>query len=171
MLTETSLEYKYITKWQYPRFYMGASFTDYFLAYSRNRDSKIMENVNFDAIVKALESANGEDIGYYYPEDTEQVFLQRSNHFGVGWVDIILIHESETNLLSIADDLLRSLAEYPCLDDTELSRRESESCQELWEDIPLREKIEHCQRNGISVFSARLSEYPSEVYDTLSADM
>lgn len=161
------MEYEYLKRWTRPDYYMGETPYDYYVAYGSHRDSDILTLSNFDCILKAL---GGED-GYLQGEEyIETVRIQRSRHFLVGWLDIILVHESAVDKLDIAEELLASIAEYPALDDEDLSSREWEYAQEVWECIRLSEKIEHCQRSDISIFAARSDDFPSECLESLAVD-
>ena len=83
---------------------------------SRTRDTGPLEESNFAA---ALERLGGES-------DTVQV--HRFGHWGPGWFEIIVVHPSRE---SEAEEIEKSLENYPSLDEDDMSRRESE---EAWED-------------------------------------
>lgn len=83
---------------------------------SRTRDTGPIEESNFAA---ALERLGGKS-------DTVQV--HRFGHWGPGWFEIIVVHPSRE---SEAEEIEKSLENYPVLDEDDMSRRETE---EAWED-------------------------------------
>ena len=129
---------------------------DWFLApVSRTRDSGALSESNFEA---ALEYLGGE---------SDSVEVHRFGHWGPGWFEIILVHptaESKPGVrfVDLADELARSLADYPCLDEEDFSRREWEEASEAWMNLGLGDRMDLCRDNGVSVFSARRDYLPSE---------
>lgn len=86
---------------------------------SRTHDTGPIEESNFAA---ALERLGGES-------DTVQV--HSFNHWGPGWFEIIVVHPSRE---SEAEEIEKSLENYPVLDEEDLFRREMEAAGEDWEN-------------------------------------
>jgi hypothetical protein len=59
--------------------------------------------------------------------------VHRFGHWGPGWFELFLIHESDTDCLAAAGDIEASLADYPVLDDDLHSELEREAQAEAWE--------------------------------------
>ena len=89
-------------------------------AVSQNRDSKPLEQSNFAA---ALFLLGGE---------SDTVEVHRFGHWGPGWFEIILIDPAATDKIAIAQEIEAGLADYPVLDEEDLSRREHEEASQIW---------------------------------------
>jgi hypothetical protein len=114
-------QFKHLEKWVHPQYYMGENYPEYYIVYSRNRDSDILEESNFHSITEELKDHEG--------------FISPSfNHWLCGWCEIIMMHESDHEGLIKADQLLENLSDYPILDDEDYSERELDSRIESWEN-------------------------------------
>ena len=85
---------------------------------SAKAETQCLERANFQAMIKAL---GGE---------SETVIINRSGHWAVGWVESILIHESDLKALKVANEIMESFQDYPIIDvDTlfEVDQEELES--------------------------------------------
>ena len=110
-------------KWSRTENYIGESYFDYYVLLSRNRDSGLVEESNFQSALKML---NGES-------DTVKVI--RASHWAVGWIEVILIHESDTKSVDKGNEIEESLESYPILDEDDFYERESERRDEILEEI------------------------------------
>jgi len=142
---------KTIQKWTLPSHYAGASWPDYYVFLGRSRDSDALERANFDAGLKAI---GGEKVS----EDKEDpndpgsalslVRIVRENHWAVGWVEWIAIHESATEQLQIADDIKTSLEDYPVVSEELWSEYEQTEADETWRDCYRpKERIEYIRKH------------------------
>jgi hypothetical protein len=142
---------KHLKRWSMPRYYFGAQWPEYYSAgVGRSRDSDCLEQSNFAVMLTAL---GGE---------TETVIVFRENHWAVGWVEWIAIHELDAKALAIADAQCERLANYPVLDEDDWSRREYEEQCETWANAGLQGRIDYCRRADVSIFAARRSELPED---------
>lgn len=132
-----------------------------YVIYSRNRDSSILENVNFDGILSDL---GGEG---------EHVEVVRHRHWACGWIEYLVVSkEAPTSLLDQCVDIVKGLADYPIYSDDAYSEAQYEAIQAYWLDsLTLRERIDLCRDNGASIFAARRESIPDSVYDSLSSDI
>lgn len=112
-----------LEKWEMESNYFGEDYSDYYIIYSRNRDSDILELSNYDTIVKELEFQ-----GVVFIEE-------RFNHWLCGWVDVILVHEQYENDLKSIEQYLSQLEDYPLLDEDDYCRREDEELEEIYHEI------------------------------------
>ena len=92
------------------------------IVYTKNRDSRLLEESNADAIKKELEA---EDFG-------EDVVPECHNHFAVGWVEgyAIRVYDEKGNVTKAFEKyvaLMDAMADYPVLDEEDYSRREHEA--------------------------------------------
>ena len=110
-------------KWCRTENYIGESYFDYYVLLSRHRDSGLVEESNFYSALKAL---NGE---------SDTVKIIRSKHWAVGWIEMILIHESDKVSVDKGNEIEESLENYPILDEDDFYERESERREEILEEI------------------------------------
>lgn len=123
---ETTYQPRHLKRWQLPAYYFGEVWPEYYVFLGRNRDSDNLDNSNFDCALKQL---GGES-------DTVIVVIE--NHWAVGWVQWIAIHESDESSLMLADDIADKLGDYPVLDADDYSEREwkdfSSNCEQAIKD-------------------------------------
>ena len=120
-----------LSRWKLPPSYFGARWPEYYVApVTRNRDSDILTQSNWDAQWKAL-SALVKDT----PDGEESSpRIVREGHWAVGWVEWVAIHESNAEALKEADRLAARLESYPLLDDEDASNREWADYESQWKD-------------------------------------
>lgn len=107
-----------LVKWTHSEHYFGSTFYNYYrTGIGQSRDSYCLERANFASM---LEKLGGE---------SETVIINHSGHWGVGWVESILIHESDIEKIKLADKIMKSFNEYPVIDETNLSELENDGLQ------------------------------------------
>lgn len=115
------MELRHLKRWTRPDNYAGANWPEYYRAgVGQSRDSDDLEVSNFAAMLK--------DLG----GETSTVIVVRENHWAVGWVEWIAIHQSDEKALKIADENMAKLEDYPVLDEDDWSAREDESANRIW---------------------------------------
>lgn len=134
-----------LTRWTLPRYYAGATWEGYFVApVSRNRDSDILTESNFDQQWEAL-SAHSADVPGV---DESSPQIVREGHWLCGWVEWVAIHESNESALRAADKIAERIDRYPILNEDDFSRREDESAQKVWaECYNMKERIAYLRRH------------------------
>jgi len=110
-------------KWSRSENYIGELYYDYYVLLSRCRDSGLVEESNFQSALKML---NGES-------DTVKVI--RFSHWLCGWIEVILIHESDKESIDKGNEIEKALESYPILDEEDFYERESERREEILEEI------------------------------------
>jgi len=128
---------EHLTLWERPNNYAGAQWPDYYRFLSRHRDSDALTRANFDAGLKAI----GGEKNHAELEDASDpggalslVKVVRENHWAVGWVEWIAIHESAVEQLEIADKILGRLEGYPVVDENLFSEYETDEANEVWKN-------------------------------------
>jgi len=102
---------------------MGEEYEEYYIIYSKTRDSEAVEKSNFDTIIKLFEDNK---IHYINPS---------FNHWLCGWVEVVMIHEKYVNDLQFAQkEIYDKLEEYPLLD------------EELYSEYEYEENIYYCNK-------------------------
>jgi len=120
-----------LSKWTRPGSYFGATWEGYYVApVGRNRDSDCLTESNWGAQSRALAEHKADVPG----EDEVSPVAVCENHWAVGWVEWVAIHESNEAALRAADKLAERLENYPVLDEDDHSRRESEEAETVWRD-------------------------------------
>jgi hypothetical protein len=141
-------------KWTRASNYMGEEYPEYYIAYGKNRDSDAMTRANFDEILFRL---GGE---------SKTVLVIRSGHWACGWIETILIHESDVESVAEGNKIEAQLSEYPVLDDERWSQYQNGEVYEYWKPASLSERVSLCKDAKIPIFAARRDDAPM-LYDRL----
>lgn len=135
MTTQTTFQPQHLERWRLPQCYAGAHWPDYFSFLGQSRDSDALERSNFAAGLKAIggeqsdpEREDPQNEGCALP----LVLIVRENHWLVGWVEWIAIHESAVAALAIADKIKAKLDDYPIVDEEAFSELEQSDADETW---------------------------------------
>lgn len=92
---------------------------------SHHRDSGALDECNWEAQIKALAQADGDE------SETDNWEIHRFGHWGHGWFEIAIVRPG-TAAFEAADDIETSLLDYPVLDDKALSQREHDEAMSSW---------------------------------------
>ena len=148
-----------LKRWTRAPNYVGQTYCDHFVILGQHRDSGSLTRSSFQTALKML---GGEG---------DQVIVARSNHWAVGWIETIMVHESASKeLLETAQEILHSLEQYPVLDDDHWSQLEYDELYDYWENASLRGRVDHCKRANVTIFAARHDDAPwryDRLYDYL----
>lgn len=87
---------------------------------SHNRDSDILIESNWACQLARL---GGE---------SDTVEIHRFGHWGPGWFEIVIVDPADTSNVESMRQLAHELADYPVMDDSDLSAREEEQYTESW---------------------------------------
>ena len=158
-------------EWEHPDNYGGHSPEGHYCVYSRNRDSTILENCNYQAILHELKELDYEVNAKndFKTQESPKVYDFRARHWACGWVEYIIVERDAHNaVLERACEILSALADYPVYDEEEYSNKQNEEIHDYWLRMSLKERIEWCADVGTSIFSARHEAIEENVYDELS---
>lgn len=115
-------EPKNLTLWTMPDSYFGAVWpATYRSGVGQSRDSDALERSNFACMLKAL---GGE---------SDTVTVMREGHWAVGWVEWIAIQQDDDKALTIADEIVAALEDYPVIDEMHWSELEHDDANETWQ--------------------------------------
>lgn len=145
-----------VTPWSHPSNYSGATWEGYYSSgFGQSRDSDVLERANFQAAWSALKNDRSIDLGECGPDnDGPTVLVVLENHWAVGWVEWIAIHETDTEALAIARTLCDRANDYPILDEELHSRLEDDECAETWANCYRpKERIEYFRSHSHTVQS------------------
>ena len=110
-------------KWSRTENYIGETYYDYYVLLYRTRDSGLVEESNFWSALKAL---NGE---------SKTVKIVRAKHWLCGWIEMILIHESDKESIDKGNEIEESLNNYPILDEDTFGKMVLEKETEMFDQI------------------------------------
>jgi len=68
------------------------------------------------------------------PDEAATVLVVSENHWAVGWVEWIAIHESDKAAIAESERIESALESYPVLDEEDFSDREMNEANEVWRD-------------------------------------
>ena len=105
-------------KWNRSKNYIGESYNDYYVLLSHHRDSGLVEKSNFNSALKML---NGE---------SDTIKVVRFSHWLCGWIEMILIHESDIVSVDKGNEIEKALESYPILNEDDFYERKSEKRDE-----------------------------------------
>ena len=171
--TTEAYEPEYLNRWTRLPNYFGDSWSEFYSSsFGRSRDSDVLERANFRATLTALgfniDENPPEDCPTYGDDEPTRIIV-RENHWAVGWVEWIAIHETDTPGLKIADTLRENFEQYPILDEFLYSEIEDADCTETWSNCyNPRERLQYlrdhqCTKTGI--FRAALAAVRGSWYD------
>ena len=149
-------ELEHLKRWKRPSNYMGAQWPEWYVFLGRNRDSDCLTNSNFETGFEAVKAAST-----VTEKDDEDIrpHIVSENHWAVGWVEWIAIHESDEAALELADSLLAKLENYPVLDENDWSEREMEEANTVWRDCYRpHERIEYIRKHRFQFEFADFSD-------------
>jgi hypothetical protein len=124
------MTYKHLKLWTMPRNYAGEVWPAHYVVMGQHRDSDALTRSNFTALLALL---GGE---------SETVTVVREQHWAVGWVEWIGIHQDDETACLAADAALERLDNYPVLDEDAFSELEWNEAAEYWDSLSPREKVQ-----------------------------
>lgn len=120
---------------------------------SRTRDSDVLTESNWEAQKIQLDLAEAE------------YEIHRWGHWGPGWFEIVLVHPDHAETI---EELEARLMDYPILDEIDYYNLEHEAVQEYWMNMRLKDRIELCHDNDMSIFAARADAVPEgDIYNRI----
>lgn len=119
--------------WKHPKDYYGETYEDYYVGPGQHRDSEVLDRANF---IAALEMLGG--------EHDPDVIVARAGHWGVGWVESILVHK-DSDKVPVLEEIEKKIADYPVLDDDLYSKMQYEEFEESYESWAKDEAIKELE--------------------------
>ncbi len=173
----------HLQTWTRPAYYAGAIWPDYYVVYGRTRDSDTITESNWTVITKALTAIEPESEPDHAPwfdkpdeaRDTPKPgwVIVRESHFLCGWVEWIGVHhQADPRVIKSADDMIGRIADYPILDESEWSERETAEADRAWEQASLADRLHYIRetsRDGrpVSCFTIRHDYAPWDDQGTI----
>lgn len=161
--TVDAIEHLAETAWKTPSNYGGFDPIGDYVILTRNRDSELIDESNWECACKSL-GAEDHDSGEF--ESRPPVYTFRASHWAVGWIEYLLVRpDAPEATLKEAGEIVCSLADYPVLNEDHWTQLESEVANETWKNFSVRDRAELLKRVGsksISIFAARRDYIPSD---------
>ena len=105
-------------------YYIGPRYDDYYIITGHSRDSKILEESNYQTIKE------------YLSKNLINFIEVSFNHWAVGWIETLMIQEDDIQGIEfINDNILDRLEDYPIFDEEDFYKREYEEATEIKEDM------------------------------------
>lgn len=122
--------------WEKPKHYGGHNPVGEAVIATRNRDSSLIDESNWDAMLKIAEHGS----------DNDHVYIFRARHWAVGWVEYLMLKpDAPDDLKQRIDEALCALADYPILDEEDYSRREWEAMEDFWGKDDVAKRLDNIQ--------------------------
>lgn len=158
-----------LPQWKHPDNYGGFSPDEDFLVFTRNRDSDLLGNTNFETIQARLQET---EAGLPKPPKGSSPFVYTftARNWGRGWVEHLLVGlDSPDEIQREVYEIHAALSQYPVFDDRAYSEAENEATLEYWGRMCTDRRIELCYEYGVSIFAARREWIPENLYDQVRA--
>ncbi len=132
-----------LSRWTRDSNYIGEDFSGWYVLYGRNRDSDSLTNCNFQACCDKLGIDPDDDT-----KDTPTRKVVRSSHWAAGWVEWVGFHESDSEAMEIAEEIIESLNNYPVLDEDSLVSAEQSEAEGVWKSgYTWRDRLKYIREN------------------------
>ena len=95
-----------LEKWERASNYLGTNYSEYYLVCGHHRDSDYAQQSNF---IVATQRLGG--------ESEPDVIIARFNHWAVGWVENLMVHEKAEEKVMVATDIVNDIEKCGVLDD------------------------------------------------------
>ena len=162
--------------WERPECYGGFNPEGDYLIYSKHRDSRLLERVNYDEILSELtkfeETIPGRPddrvISGTYRRDTIGTWSYEwtAKHWAVGHIDYIMVSgDSPDEMLILAAEIVRAMDAYPVFDEDAYSEAELGEGDIAWKDADMDTRRQWCKDVGLHHNCARNEFIPPEVFD------
>jgi len=132
-----------LVAWKRPSNYIGADWNGWLVFFlSQNRDSDCLTRSNFQCAFERLKK-HATDLE---SEDCQSVQIVSENHFLVGWVEWIAIHESNKPAIEEACAIYERFENHPVVNESHWSEMEFNEYLEAWKSYGHREFIRELER-------------------------
>jgi hypothetical protein len=133
--------YDYLKNWVKPNHCISAAWDDWYSAgVGKSRDSDTLERANFDAMLAKLAALPEVEVkvpSNRYDDSLIEgtgLVVVRENHWAVGWIEWIAIHETNTAALEVANAVKAAMEDYPVIDESLWSDYEDNDCCLTWQN-------------------------------------
>ena len=154
-----------LKRWKMPKCYVGATWEGWFVFLWQNRDSDCLTRSNFQCAMERLKPLSTD----LETEEMPSVQIVSENHWAVGWVEWIAIHESNAPAVAEAEAMLEKLEGYPVLNETHWSEMEFNEYLEAWTDSGHDYFIKELERAELIVEGALDDSTPEQTIELFEA--
>ena len=133
-------------QWETPDSYFGFNPVGDYMVYSTTRDSTILDESNFDLIMKELKALSKT---LETDDDEPFVYDWQASHWACGHVVYLMLRkDSPIALKELAESILKGLADYPVYCEDDYSQRQWDACQKYWEELSDSERQQLVDEDG-----------------------
>lgn len=146
--------------WKHPDCYGGFSPSGDYIVLTRNRDSSLLSECNWDEACKSL-NAQAYDGGEEQFATRPNVYHWRAGHWACGWVEYLMVRsDAVEETQNKAGEIVCSLAEHPILNESAFSDREFDAVCKYWEECSVSDRADYLRDAKMSIFAARRDTLP-----------
>lgn len=155
---------KNLNKWERAKDYGGEDLSEWYTLIAQTRDSYLLERNNFAEVKKHIESKKFEIVGDVEDCKQDNAFLLASfGHWACGWIESIMVHESNELGLMLADEIKAQLEDYPIFNDDSYYTAENDL---QWEYVSEYVVRDYLRDNDIEYDETLLNKITSKLFDT-----
>lgn len=135
---------KHLTKWQHESHYGGDDLSEWYILYSHTRDSYLLQDNNFESIKKHLNEQGFEIAGSLENgEEGKVILLAGFGHWACGWIESLMIHQSNDAGLMLGDEIKAAIADYPIFDEDSYCMAELEMIFDYVKEYVVKEWLDN----------------------------
>ena len=167
---------EYLDRWKSPISYFGFNPVGDFFVMARTRDSRLLQNMNYDSMLGKLEKFNPKKVVVneeLTSGENNYVYDFRCSHWAEGWVEYICIRaDAPEEILKEAFELLEHIS-YPgtAIDQEKFEEEFLWEQEKEWLNAGIDERIDWCKEAKISIFASRGDDLPEEVKPLIGTDI
>lgn len=113
-----------LERWHRESNYLGEDLSEYFMVYSKHRDSEYAAQSNFECALKLLGG-----------ENPPKVIVAHFGHWAVGWIESIMVHQDAEDELGIASNIVNDIDRNSLLDWDHYYEMKREPVQNMIDEI------------------------------------
>jgi hypothetical protein len=164
-----AIEHLETLAWKTPKCYGGYSPVGDYVVLTQNRDSELLERVNWEVARESLnaEPFDSDECGIFGAPTNfasrPNVYHWRAGHWAVGWVEYLCVRQDAPDAVKTeAGEIVCALADYPILAEDKFSEREHDAVCTYWEGLDVSDRVRELQDAGLCIFAARRDCLPED---------
>lgn len=143
--------------WETPSDYAGYDPVGHYGVIGMNRDSKLLDRVNWDVALERMAKAAGIEVVPNLadaqpdrsimlggdPDAAPDVYWWEASHWACGWVRYLMVKpDAPEAVLDAAEGIRSDFASYPILDDDRFMEAEQEAVEKEWAETDPSDRLE-----------------------------
>lgn len=156
-------------KWKLERDYGGEDLSEWYILAAQTRDSYLLERDNFKSIQEHIKAKGFEIAGNM--EDCKQdnaVLLASFGHWACGWVEALMIHESNDKALMLGDEIKQAIEDYPVFNEESYYQGESDLQVDYIKEYVIKEYL---RDNDIELSDQAIDDAVNYILDNFQCEI